>query len=691
MAAVLRRDAGSVSNEAPVISVIGGASEQFVKDSVLPIKGTVSAKRCTNAVTINGNQAELKGTGSEISFSYSLALPPGDATLPVVVLATDCDGRVGRLEYTVHHDDVAPVIEVALAPSPAVHNVASTPFLVVGKITEANLATVTSNQQNLGVLPGTPGTYDFTFAVPLTRGLDEQVSIDAVDHAGNHARYSLTLHLDAAVDIEVISPVSGAEIQTLEDPFDLDIVARVIGLPADHSATARLDGGGLYPLSRAESTFRGTIPVRGTTGSHSLAIQVKNGAGTVVAEKAASFSVTDANTIPIQVQLRSPANGSTNIEANEPVVLELNRPVADPKKIKIQLTETVHGKRYKPYESGSSFGEFTNVQLENVNRDQAPVPGGMSVLPGDRLFAFYPARDYGYGGQVTIRVSNDGAELFRGQFNVRALPTLISGFVADQFFNSIEGLEVRLDDVPVTTKSNVEGAFSFGFGRADAAIPPGRHLLILNPGLKNRSYGTIQHWVNTQAGRLEDVRVMPVPLLDSAEPFRRIRSNQASVLLRGGDLELDLSQASLAFPDGATEGDVHTNIFMGPSVGYQALKIATPFLTFGLQPMGIEVSGQFSVNFALPSPDGSNYLSALPDLVLLIGLDPDALMLVPVGVGRVDREQHRVRSARALDARRLDFIGMAPLVDPTLQALLSRFVDGDMDIRALTAALEGSR
>lgn len=691
MAAVLRRESGTVSSEAPIISIVGGASQQFVKEPVLPIKGTVSAKSCTSGVTINSSPAELKGTGSEVSFTYSLTLPPGDAVLPVVVLATDCDGRVGRLEYAVHHDDVAPVIEVALAPAPAVHHVASTPFLVAGRITEANLASVTSNQQTLGVLPGTPGTYDFSFAVPLTRGVDEDVTIDAVDLAGNQARYSLKLHLDAAVDIEVISPVAGAQIQTLKDPFDLDVVARAVGLPADHSATARLDGAGVYALNRAEATFRGTIPVRGLTASHSLAIQVKNGAGTVVAEKAVTFAVQDANTIALEAQQRAPVNGASNVEANEPVVVELNRAVSDPKKIKITLTETVHGKRYKPYESGSSFGEFTNVQLEDVNRDQAPVPGGMSVLPGDRLFAFYPARDYGYGGQVTVRVTNDGEELFRGQFNVRPLPTLVTGFVADQFYNPIQGLEVRLDDIAVTTTSNVEGAFSFGFGRAEAAIPGGRHLVVLNPGLKNRQYGTIHQWVNTQGGRLEDMRVVPVPLLDSSEPFRRIRSNQTSALLRGGDLEFELAQANLAFPDGAAEGDVHTNVFLGPAVGYQALKSATPFLTYALQPMGIEVSGQFSVNFALPSPEGSNYLSALPELVLLIGLDPDALMLVPIGVGRVDHQQHRVRSARPLAARRLDFIAMAPLIDPALQAMLSQFVDGKMDIRALTAALEAAR
>ncbi len=690
-AAVLRSEPGTVSDDAPVVAVIGGASLQFVKDPTLPIKGTVTAKRCTSSVTVNGASAPLTGAGSSISFASTLQLPAGDAEVPVEIIATDCDGHVGKLIYKVIHDDVAPVIDVALAPSPAVHNASTTPYLIVGKITESHLATVSSSQQSLGVLPGAPGSYDFTFAVPLTRGQDDVVTVDAVDQAGNSATYSITLHLDATVDIEIISPVAGSQIQTLKDPLNVDVVARIVGLPTDFSAVVRLDNGGVYPLTRADSTFKTTLSVRGTTASHSLTISVLNGSGTSVASQAVPFKVTDANSIPVVASLKSPVGGSSNVEANEPVVIELNRPVSDPTKIKIELTETVHGKRYKPYALGSSISEFTNVQLEDVNRDQEAVPGGMSFLPGDRLYAFYPARDYGYGGQVSVRILNDGAELTRSQFNVRALPTLMTGFVGDQFLNPIPELDVRLDDIQVTTQTNVEGVFSLGFGKAQDSIPAGRHKLVINPGLRNPSYGVIERWINLQAGRMQDLGVVSVPLLDAAEPFRRIAGGQASVLLRGGDLELDLSQASLLFPDGTTEGDVHTDLYFGPAVGYPAISVGIPLVSYGLQPMGIQVSGPFAANFALPPTGDSNYADALPDYVLLVGLDPEALQLVPIGVGRVDHAQHRVRSARALEARRLDFIGMAPLSGSSFQSLFSKFADGLVDLPTLTMALEKTR
>jgi hypothetical protein len=690
-AAVLRTEPGTVSDDAPVVAVIGGASLQFVKDATLPIKGTVTAKRCTSSVTVNGASAPLIGAGASVSFAATLALPAGDQEVPVEIIATDCDNRIGKLTYKVVHDDVAPVIDVALAPSPAVHNVSTTPYLIAGRITEGHLATVSSNQQSLGVLPGALGSYDFSFAVPLTRGVDEVVTIEAVDLAGNTATHALKLHLDAAVDIEIISPAAASTIQTLKDPVDVDVVARIVGLPSNFSAVVRLDSGGVYALTRADSTFKTTLSVRGTTASHSLAISVLNDVGTSVATESVSFKVTDANSIPVQASLKSPLGGSSNVEANEPVVIELNRPVADPKKIKIEVTETVHGKRYKPYALGASISEFTNVQLEDVNRDQAPVPGGMAFLPGDRLYAFYPARDYGYGGQVSVRILNDGVELARGQFAVRPLPTLATGFVADQFFNPVPELDVRLDDIQVTTQTNGEGVFSLGFGKAEVAIPPGRHKLVLNPGMKNPSYGVVERWIDLQAGRMKDLGVAAIPLLDAGEPFRRIAGGQASVLLRGGDVDLDLSRASLIFPDGTTEGNVHADVFFGPAVGYPAISVGVPLLSYSLQPMGIQVSGPFGVTFALPAGGNSNYIDVLPDYVLLVGLDPEALLLVPIGVGRVDREQRRVRSARALEARRLDFIGMAPLTGSSFQSLFSKFADGLVDLPTLTMALEKTR
>jgi hypothetical protein len=688
MAAVLRREAGVVSDLAPVIAVIGGASEQFVKSSSLPIKGTVTAQRCTTAVTVNGAAAELKGSGSEVSFTTTLTLPSGDQPVDVAIRATDCDGRIGALDYKVRHDDVAPVIQIDLPAAPAVFTATTTPFVVAGRIAESNLATVTSNQQSLGVLPTGPGAYDFTFAVPLSRGEDEEVTIEAVDLAGNQASYKLLLHLDASFEIEVLSPRAGALISTLDDPFKLDVLARVSGVPANHTMNVRVDAGGIQPLARAGSSFQGSLSLRNTTADHRLTFAVINGSGTSVSEKTVSFRVEDADTIPLRAELRTPAGGATNIEANEPISIELNRPIADARKLKIEVKETVHGQRYKQYRPGASVGEFTNLEMEAVDRDQATVPGGTSYLPGDRLFVFYPARDYGYGGQVSVRVLYDQTELLRSQFAVRAMPTLIAGFVADQFANSVSGIDLRLDEAAVTATTNSEGTFSFGVGKVDAAIPAGRHLLVINPGLRNRNYGTIQRWVNTQPGRMRDLGVIALPLLDPSEPFRRIASHQASALLRGGDVELDLSQSVLAFPDGANEGDVHTSYYFGPTVGYPAVTNASPMLTYGLQPMGIEVSGPFDVNFALPTPDGINYIEALGAYVLLIGLDPNALELVPIGVGRVDHAQRRIRSARPLEARRLDFIGMSPLLDPGLQSLLAHFADGKIDLNQVMIALE---
>jgi hypothetical protein len=239
----------------------------------------------------------------------------------------------------------------------------------------------------------------------------------------------------------------------------------------------------------------------------------------------------------------------------------------------------------------------------------------------------------------------------------------------------------------VTTHTNREGAFSFGFGKYADSIPGGRHMLVVNPGLKNPKFGTIQQWAFTQEGRVKDLGVVRTPLLSPDEPFRRIVSGSEAHLL-GGRLVYDLRQASLVFPDGGSEGDVHAELLVGPAVGYRAQPLSIPFITYALQPMGVQVSGTPSVDFALPAESGgATYLNALPNRVLLSGLDPRALEIVPVGVGHVDKENRRVRSEGALALERLDFLALTPLRSDAEQALLASYAAGTLSLQELVARL----
>ncbi len=103
--------------------------------------------------------------------------------------------------------------------------------------------------------------------------------------------------------------------------------------------------------------------------------------------------------------------------------------------------------------------------------------------------------------------------------------------------------------------------------------------------------------------------------------------------------------------------------------------------------MGIEVSGSLSVAIKMPVLYGSyEYVPLVGERVVLVALDPASLTIVPVGVGRVDVQQNRVVSEKALTVERLDILGYAR-VNPTKQETLKQFAEGEITLARLTAAL----
>jgi hypothetical protein len=256
----------------------------------------------------------------------------------------------------------------------------------------------------------------------------------------------------------------------------------------------------------------------------------------------------------------------------------------------------------------------------------------------------------------------------------------------------IEGIEVRLAGIGVSTLTDREGGFKLGFGSFTDSIPGGRHLVVINPGRKASQYGVIEQWAYTQEGRRKELGVLQTPLLDKNEPFRRISSLSGPTPLLGGRVVYDLSQANLTFPDGAPDGDVHTQLLTGPQIGYRTQSISSPFFTFAIQPMGVQVAGPIAVEFALPEErEGRTYINALPERVLLSGLDPQALEIVPAGVGRVDKDARRVRSEGTLALSRLDFLTITPNRSAEAQRLMAEYAAGTLSLQTLVAGLQGSQ
>ena len=121
---------------------------------------------------------------------------------------------------------------------------------------------------------------------------------------------------------------------------------------------------------------------------------------------------------------------------------------------------------------------------------------------------------------------------------------------------------------------------------------------------------------------------------------------------------------------------------------YPCLGAAMPHWVFALQPMGIEVSCQVGLTFAVPALYGSHdYVSAIGDRVVLVGLDPTALQIVPVGVGHVDVDNKKVVSEGQVTLARLDYLGYA-IVSPDAQPVLEKYVNGEISLSQMIGELE---
>jgi len=133
---------------------------------------------------------------------------------------------------------------------------------------------------------------------------------------------------------------------------------------------------------------------------------------------------------------------------------------------------------------------------------------------------------------------------------------------------------------------------------------------------------------------------------------------------------------------------VHVQFMKLDQIAYPVLPSATPNWAFAIQPMGIEVSGPVAVTISMPPLYGSyDYIAQIGERVLLVGYDPDALQIVPVGVGRVDTDNHKVISEGEVVLERLDYLGYA-LVDVEKQETLKRFANGEISLRQMIGELE---
>jgi len=678
-------------DDAAVVGLAGEIEPQpgaRVRGDTLTIDGRVSSPVGVDAVTVNGAAADVARPGaSETPFDHEIALPDGNGKLEMEIAATGGLGNTDQLELSVHYDTRAPALSVdgSLAPAPEVSSVQAHPYRLRGIVTDADLGGVSVAGETVGVEPtGDGDRYRFDAGVELPVDEPRTVTVAAWDRAGHRVERRFRLERSSDVELEIVSPGPGAEVNASDGTGEVDVTVRGTGLDAGDTLHAAIDDGEARRLERAGRTGNATLTAALDGGSHRLVATARDDAGEVIGRRSTAFEVVEPSEVALSLAERSPARRATGVEPDTAIELTFNRAI-EAGKLDVTVRETIHGTTYADGGSGAGISGGGAVAMRERHRDREAVAVGASVFPGERVASYALERALTYGADIDVAVRYDGERLARWRFGVREPPTLVQGSVATQFATPAADVVVALPGLDRRTRTNSDGVFTFGFGEpAERDLPAGRHRLVINPGQVVAELATLERWIAIEGQRLNSVAAVTLPALNTDTPYRPIASGEREVRLAEGDLKLDLSSAQLAFPDDRRAGAVHAQFLEAAALPYPRPS-ARPAWLYALHPAGITVAGEVGVSIAMPERQGGRaYAPPDGDKAVLVGLDDEALALRPVGVGRVD--DGRIVAAQPIELDRLDYLGYAR-VPHDQQSLLTDYLDGERSLDDLRSAL----
>lgn len=683
---------------APSIQVFSPADGSQLGDAAFSVLGEVHAPGALQALTVNGQAVAVSDIGAgRYRFRELLSFSGAQNRLRLRIEAVDMLSQSGSLDLDYYRDAQAPVIVLdrPLLPAPYENAVIEQPYRLSGEVSDAHLSTILLNGNPVGVEPGgAAGTYRFDIPLSLDATSPMELTLTAIDNAGNRRSEAYVLRLDAATTVEVLLPPDGTTLTNLGEPIALQVAARTAGTVAagDRILVSLLDTVGSV-VSEASLTGEGalrggTLSVPALSGAYTLRYRLLTGDGLPRSTATRRIAVADPVIPEVALSHTEPAEGQQGVEPNSFISLYFNQ-VVDTDKLTVEVHETANGHTYQDVDAaGADALRANGYRLVAVNRSHEPVPGELSAMLGGTLVAFYPQRDLAYDAEVYVDIRYDGREMERLQFHTRRLPTFLSGAVVDQLDQPVAGVSVTLPALGRSTVTDRNGAFAFGYGDSYGhTLPGGRQQLSINPDMRDPRFGTLQQWVNLQAGRRNALPRQILPLLNSDIPFVTLGGHSRVDLVQGA-LKLDLDEADLQFPDGRRQGNVHAQFLDFSQIPYALDPRATPHWIYSLQPTRIAVEGEMRVDIAVPRLNqGYAHLPADVRYVLMLGLDSEAQRIVPVGVGQV--HNNRIVSAGVQHFQVLDVVAYA-LVDESLQPLLQQYAEGVINLPALLAGIKGS-
>ncbi|MEW8232503.1 MAG: thrombospondin type 3 repeat-containing protein, partial [Candidatus Thiodiazotropha endolucinida] len=477
---------------APQIRVLTPVSGSYLYESGFTLAGEIDAPGQLASLSLNGTPVAFTDLHSGLyAFREMVGFESGASQLTIDLVAEDDQGQVATLQVEYLRDQEAPVIVIdqALDPAPAENQVNEQPYRLQGSIMEANLSAFTINDIPVALTPGVvDGEYRFDTALQLNPGESLPLVLTAHDLAGNRSSLDYLLRLDASVSLAMLLPATGTELIQTGAPIPLQLAVEISGVgAADVLANAELHNAGGSVVATAAlfgdaGVKGGEIEVPAQAGDYDITVTVSDSGGQILAVTHRRLLVKDPVEVPLELERMEPADGQQGVEPNGFISFYFNQPI-DITELTLSVHETAHGYTYQDLdEPGTPALNAQGYQLVEISRSYEPVPGSLSLLPGDRVVAFYPGRELAYGGEVFVDVSYAGEEIHRSLFRTRPLPTFINGTVVDQFGQPIPGISITIPELGRSTKTNSDGAFAFGYrDRYDQTIPGGRYELRINP------------------------------------------------------------------------------------------------------------------------------------------------------------------------------------------------------------------
>ncbi len=666
-------------------------------DSVT-VQGRVVSHAGALSIKVNGEEIPASSIVSYISdgvyygrFSQLLQFPTQQPQLVISVEIEDAFNRIERSQLTVFHDDQLPALSLSdYSPLPAINMVNSTAVKLVGTVQDDNLSSVTLNDVPVTLSPISATAFSFTSQVDIGPGETQPVDLVAYDLAGNRVIERFEFRSAATVSLEPLLPLNDARFLLTDQDSDVQVATRTSSLPSGSKVVAWIDDSHVVQLSADSTIASGVLPMPEREGSHKIRFAVVSRDSQRLVEAERSFNLVAQQNVPLALTRHEPENLSDNIEPNQPIELYFNQPI-DVQQLSISVRETLHGKTYINYdEPGTDFVQAKGYVLTDVHRDREIVPISISALPGNTTVAVYPQRHLGFDAEIEVNVGYAGADMAAFRFDVRPLPTFITGLVMDEMRTALAGIRVRLVELGLETETNADGAFGFGFQvPAGEEIPSGSYTLVSNSELSAKQLGVQVARISIQAHRQNDAGNQILPRLPNSIPYESLRSGDAEAVLAGGDLKLDLSRATLLFADGFDNGRVKVQFTTPDMVATNVKSGLAPMWYFATQPRTVRVEGNVGVTVQMPMLRQSyDYLNPAFSYYLLLGYNPDQDVIEPVGVGTIN-DNYQLISQGPLQLAALDFISVA-YIPYELQSLAEEVANGETSIKVLEAAIVSS-